>query len=263
MHNISSDIPNAARMYDFFLGGAHNFETDRVMAEKILEVYPDLELAARVNRAFLRRAATFFCEQGVCQFLDLGSGIPTVGNVHMVVQQMNPAARVVYVDIDPVAVNHSQEMLRDNPNAAVVQADVRDMEYILTHETVHQLLDFKQPLGVLLVGILPFITNDIEAHTLVRHLRAVMPSGSYLAVSHGTLDEAPAESIAQIETLYQQTSTPGKFRSRSEVTTLFEGLDLVEPGLVFAPHWQPESEEELLFDQPERAMVVVGVGYIQ
>jgi hypothetical protein len=249
-------------MYDYYLGGAHNFETDRAMADKILGVYPDLALAARANRAFLRRAATFLCAQGIDQFLDLGSGIPTVGNVHEVVQSINPAVRVVYVDSDPVAVQHSMEMLRDNPLAGVIQADVRDIKVILAHTTTQGLLDLQRPLGVLLVGILPFVTDDGEVEVITQDILAAVAPGSYLAVSHGTMDEAPQEQFAQMLALYQQTDKPGKARSRADIVRLLHAIDLVEPGLVFAPRWRPESAHEIFFEQPERAFMLACVGRV-
>ncbi len=157
---VSTDIPSVARMYDYFLGGYHNFAADRQAAERVLAQFPDTRFIAQANRAFLRRAVTFLGEQGIAQFLDIGSGILTVGNVHEIVQAGNPNARVVYVDSDPVAVIHSETILADNPNAAAVRADARQPEAILAHPEVRRLLDPARPLAVLLVALLHFVTDD-------------------------------------------------------------------------------------------------------
>src|SRR5918911_1136740 len=163
---ISSDIPldkpSAARMYDYYLGGSHNFELDRKMAEQAIALWPDLPLIMQTNRAFLRRAVNYLVSQGVEQFLDIGSGIPTVGNVHEVAQLANPSARVVYVDIDPITVAHSQAILQDVANVATIQADVRRPEQILGHPATRRLLDFERPMAVLLVALLHFIPDDAE-----------------------------------------------------------------------------------------------------
>jgi hypothetical protein len=254
------DRPSAARMYDYFLGGFHNFAIDRQAAQQVIAIYPDAPLVMRANRAFLRRAVTFLLEQGVDQFLDLGSGIPTVGNVHEVAQRANPAARVVYVDLDPVAVLHSEALLRDNPNAAVIRADVRDPTPILAHPTARRLLDPGRPLAILLVALLHFVTDDAEAERLVGTLREALPPGGFLALSHGTHEGAPPEAIARAERLYAGTSNPAKARSRAEVARFFAGLELVEPGLVHAPVWRPDDPDDPLRDDPTRSLILAGVG---
>lgn len=180
---ITMDRPSPARMYDYCLGGSHNFPADRQAAEQLLAVYPDASLMMRANRAFLRRAVRFLVEHGIDQFLDIGSGIPTVGNVHEIVHQRNPAAHIVYVDSDPIAVRHSLAVLRDIPSATIIQADARQPEHILAHPEVHRLLDFNRPVAVLLVALLHFITDDAEASSLVDALRLSLIPGSYLAPS--------------------------------------------------------------------------------
>lgn len=255
------DQPSPARMYDYFLGGSHNFPIDRQVAEHVLTIYPDAALNARVNRAFLRRAVRFLVGQGIDQFLDIGSGIPTVGNVHEVAQQGNPGARVVYVDCDPIAVHHSIGTLKDIPTATAIQADARQPEDILTHLEVRRLLDFGRPIAVLLLAVLPFITDDVEARSAVNSLREVLASGSYIAIAHGTYEGAPRDVLEQAERLYAGTTNPAKGRSRSEILSFFNGLDLIEPGLVYAPLWRPESPQDLFLDQPERSILLVGIGY--
>lgn len=258
----SVEMPSAARMYDYYLGGHHNFEVDRIAAEHVIGLYPESRLVALANRAFLRRAVTFLVQQGIDQFLDLGSGIPTVGNVHLVAQQLNPQARVVYVDIDPVAVAHSAALLEHNPNATIVQADVRQIDALLALPTVRETLDFRRPIAVLIIALLHFVTDDAEVTSLLHTLRSGLVPGSYLAIGHGTLDELPLEAVEQIERLYSRTTHPVRMRPAATIHSFFAGLDLVEPGVVYAPLWRPEDEADILLDQPARSINFVGVGRI-
>jgi hypothetical protein len=247
-------------MYDYLLGGFHNFAVDRRAAEAAIAIYPEMRLLARANRAFLGRAVTFLLDQGIDQFLDIGSGIPTVRNVHEVAQERHPTARVVYVDSDPVAVRHSTLLLQDQPNAAVIQADARQPAQILQHPTVQQLLDFTKPLGVLLVALLHFIVDDAAAAGLVRELRAAMPAGSYLVLSHGTPPELPPGSAAEMRAVYARSTNPARARSHAEIAAFFGGLELVDPGLVYVPLWRPDSPHEPLRDAPARTAFLAGVG---
>lgn len=258
--DIPLDKPSAARMYDYALGGYHNFEVDRRAGEQVAAIFPDLPLALRTNRAFMRRAVTFLAEQGIDQFLDLGSGIPTVGNVHEVAQAHNPAARVVYVDSDPIAVRHSELILQDNPNAAVLQADVRQPEYILDHPEVRRLLDFSRPLAVMIVALFHFVPDDAEAYRVVRVVRDTLAPGSYLAISHASTEGISRELAQQMERAYGASAIPFKFRSRAQLTPFFTGLDLIEPGLVYMPLWRPDDPDDLLLDHPQRTTGLAGVG---
>lgn len=258
---VSTDRPSPARMYDYFLGGYHNFEIDRLAADRAAAIYPDIGLSMRANRAFLRRAVNFLIDQGIEQFLDIGSGIPTAGNVHEIVHSHDPNARVIYVDIDPVAIQHSRAILQGNPNVAVIQADAREARQVIEHEEVRRLIDFDAPIGVLLVAVLHFIPDDGEALNTVRSFREAIPPGSYVAIAHGTIENVPASVIEQLAQLYAGTTNPAKARSRDEIAQFFEGLDLVEPGLVYAPLWRPEGPEDLFLDEPERSTSFVGVGH--
>ena len=255
-----ADKPNAARIYDYLLGGYHNFEIDRLAAKTLFEFYPDVRLSVQACRAFLRRVVNFLVEQGIDQFLDIGSGMPTVGNVHEVAQKANPAARVVYVDIDPVAVAHAKIILKDNPNATAIRADARWPDQILNHAEVKRLLDFSQPVGVLFLLLLHAIPDDEEAYSTAHTLRDGLASGSYIAISHGTYDNAPPEAIEQMEKLSARTPTPGKYRSRADIQRFFDGFEVVEPGLVYLPLWHPEGPDDVFLDQPERALTFGGVG---
>jgi hypothetical protein len=258
--NVPHDQPNPARMYDYFLGGHHNFEVDRRAAEAATQIYPDFPLVMRANRAFLRRAVRFLVAQGIEQFLDLGSGIPTVGNVHEVAQDANPGARVVYVDTDPIAVAHSTAILQGNPNATIIQANAHEPERILHQLQDRHLLNLDQPLGVLLVFLLHFVSDDQEAHTIVRTLRDVLAPGSYLVISHGTADGMSSETSEQMGRLYSRTTDPVTPRPRSEIERFFDGLELVDPGLVYVPLWRPEGPDDLLLAEPERCVSFAGVG---
>jgi hypothetical protein len=257
---IPLDRPNAARIYDYLLGGYHNFEVDRLAAEQLAQVYPDMRLSARVNRAFLRRCVRFLAEQGIDQYLDIGSGIPTVGNVHQVAQEANPAARVVYVDIDPVAVAHSQAMLQGNPNATAIGADARQPDQILDHPEVKRLLDLSRPAAVLLAAVLHLVPDDSQAYHTVSTLRAALASGSYVAISHPSCEDVPSEFMQNINKLTARASTVYQYRGHAQIRRFFDGLELVEPGVVHTPLWRPEGPDDLLIDQPARAFCLVGVG---
>jgi S-adenosyl methyltransferase len=255
---IELDRPSAARMYDYYLGGSHNFAIDRQAAEQAIAMWPDLPLIMQANRAFLRRAVRFLLAQGITQFLDIGSGIPTVGNVHEVAQQANPASRVVYVDIDPVAVAHSRAILAGNSHAMVVRGDARDPDALIAQPEVQRLLDLRQPVGVLLVALLHFVPSDEDAYRLVYRLRDVIAPGSYIAISHASFEGRPVESESHTR-LYNRTPTPMMMRSRADVERLFDGLHIVEPGVVYLPLWRPESPDDV-DDHPERFTGFAGVG---
>jgi len=257
---VQMDKPSVARLYDYLLGGYHNFEIDRLVAKRIIEIYPDSGPSAHACRAFLRRVVNFLVEQGIEQFLDIGSGIPTVGNVHEVAQKANPDARVVYVDIDPVAVAHSRAILKDNPNATAIRGNVVQPDQILNHAEVKSLLDFDQPVASLLLLVLHTVLDDEEAYDAVRTLRDGLAPGSYIAVSHGTRDDAPPGVVEQIAKLSAATSTPGQERSRAQIQRFFDGFELVEPGLVRPPLWRPEVSDDIFLDQPERVLIFGGVG---
>ena len=252
-------IPSAARMYDYYLGGHHNLASDREAAEGAIAIYTDFPLVMRVNRAFLRRAVQFLVAQGVDRFLDIGSGIPTVGNVHQIAQQMNPSARVVYVDIDPVAVAHSAALLQDNAAATIIQADLRQPDAILDHPSVRDLLAARRPVGLILAYVLHFVVDDEDALAVVRTLRDALPPESYVVISHGTVEHMPADILEQLVRLYRTTSQPVRIRSRAEIERFFEGLELVEPGLVYVPLWRPEEGGDLLLDRPEQSSGFAGV----
>jgi hypothetical protein len=202
----------------------------------------------------------FLVQQGIEQFLDIASFIPTVGSAHEVAQQINPAARVVYADPVLDNVRHSQAILRDVPNTMALQVDIRQPEELLNAPTVRRLLDFGRPIGVLIVGILHFVPVDEVAYNLVRVLRDAVAPGSYIAISSGTKEYSPPDLVEQGEELYADTTDPLKLRTRAEIDAFFAGLELVEPGVVLLPLWRPEGPDDLFLDQPERAAWIGGVG---
>lgn len=256
--SIDLERPSAARIYDYCLGGWHNFAADRATAEQTIRLMPELPRVMRSNRSFLRRAVQFCLGAGVRQFLDLGSGIPTVGNVHEVAQRVDPRARVVYVDVDPVAVAHSQAILADTAGAAAILADLRDPERILADEQLRGLLDLDRPVAVLMVAVLHFVPDSDDPAGIVARYRSATAPGSYLALSHATFEGDP-DRFASAKDQYERAVTPVTLRSRDEIAALFAGFDLVEPGLVRTPLWRPESPDDV-DDDPERGFNLAGVG---
>lgn len=256
--DVDLDRPSAARVYDFYLGGFHNFPADRAMGQEAIRMWPELPLMMQANRAFLRRAVRFAVREGVTQFLDIGSGIPTVGNSHEVARQADSAARVVYVDVDPVAVAHSRAILGDDPATTVVQADLRDPERILADESVRGLIDFDRPVAVLLVAVLHFVADEDDPRAVIARLRDAVVPGSYLVISHASQDGQPLLADSH-QRLYARTATPMTMRSQREILGLFEGFDIVEPGVVPLQGWRPESPSEVLGDA-KRMVGFAGVG---
>jgi hypothetical protein len=247
---VDIEHPSPARVYDYYLGGSHNFAVDRKMARRAMEMWPDLPLIMQANRAFLRRSVRYLVSQGITQFLDIGSGIPTEGNVHEVAQLASPECRVVYMDIDPVAVAHSRAMLFGNPYADIIQADLRDAAAIFADPAVRALLDLTQPIGVLMVAMLHFVPDEADPANLLAQYREMMPPGSYLVVSHASHEGQPDQAGPHVE-LYRQAGAPMTMRSRAEIERLLVGFEVIPPGVVFLPLWRPDSPADV-DDHPER-----------
>jgi hypothetical protein len=260
----------AARIYDYYIGGTHNFPADRAAAQEAIKRVPQIPAAARANRAFLRRAVRFAASSGIRQFLDIGSGIPTEGNVHEIAQEVAPDARVVYVDIDPVAVAEGLEILEHNEYATSIRGNLRDPEAILGHAEVARLIDFSRPVAVLLCAVLHFVAEDDDAYAAVGKLRSTLVPGSYLILSHATpnteVPEAAKADEADKETavgrMYTaQTMTPFRMRQRDEVANFFGDFDLVEPGLVWVTEWRPvEGELNEFVENTASVSIVAAVG---
>ena len=248
--SVDISRPNPARMYDYYLGGAHNFAVDREAADRVLAILPETREFARRNREFQQRVVRFLAaEAGITQFLDLGSGIPTVGNVHEIAHAVRPDIRVVYVDHEPVAVAQSQRLLADNPYAAVVHADIRDHETVLNHPETQRMLDFSRPLAVLMLQVIPFIRDADDPGRLVAAYRDVCVSGSYLAVAHSLSFDYWPGAVAEAVEMYTKSTHPLNLRTPDQVAAFFDGYDLVDPGVVFTAVWRPErpvTDEEAL-----------------
>ncbi len=261
--SVDISVPSVARAYDFLLGGAHNFAVDRELALKVDRMMPGLRPLARVNRAFLRRAVRFMTDQGIRQFLDLGSGIPTVSNVHEVAQEVDPDCRVVYVDRDPIAVAHSELMLAGNDRTAIVRADLRDVAGILGSPQVKGLLDFDRPIGVLLMLMLHWIPDEWDPRGLLAQYRDALPDGSYLAASHVSADHAGQymDKAAQMirDSGSRDQVTP---RTHAEILELFDGYELVEPGLVGCAEWRPAGPGDISDVPIANMLLYAGVGRV-
>lgn len=245
---IDFERANAARMYDYYLGGAHNFAVDRERAEQVIAGHPHTRRLARANRSYLRRVVDYALAQGITQFLDLGSGAPTVGNVHEVAQRAHPDARVAYIDFEPVAVAHAQQIITETAarSVTVTQADIRLPETVLGAPGVTGLLDFDQPVALLAIAVLHFVDDDITQvlHHYTRRLRA----GSIVAISHTSDDHddpTVVEHIRAMREAYSSSATPLVLRSRADLADALAVYDLLPPGIVDVTDWptgQPDTE---------------------
>ena len=242
---IDTSRPNAARMYDYLLGGKDHFAVDRETAERAIQAIPTGRTAARENRTFLGRAVRYLvAEAGMRQFLDIGTGLPSANNVHEVAQQEVPESRVVYVDNDPIVLSHARALLTSTPQgrSAYIQADLCDPEKILTDAALLDTLDLSKPVALMLVGILHFVPDEWNPARAVATLLGALPSGSYLAASHGSPEFNP-EGTAMWTRTYRDSGVPFQLRTTDEFAELaFAGLDLVDPGLVVVSEWRPSSD---------------------
>ena len=230
-----------ARRYDYWLGGKDNFAADRRSGDAVEEVVPTIRLSIIENRRFLQRAVRFLVEAGIGQFLDIGAGMPTDANTHEVAQAIAPQSRVVYVDNDPVVVSHARALLRSSPQGRTeyVEADLRAPQDILRSPPLRATLDMGRPVGLLLLAVLHFVPDDDDPYGLVAQLAAAMPPGSYLVMSHGTYDPLPPEMIARCEEVNAVIDAPWRPRSREEFARFFDGMELVDPGIVSIGSWRP------------------------
>jgi SAM-dependent methyltransferase len=258
---VDTKRANVARVYDYLLGGNHNFLADQDVARSIIAVEPNSRAIGRANRAFLGRAVRFLASSGIAQFLDIGSGIPTEGNVHEIAQQADPAARVVYADIDQVAVAHSKAILAMNPNTAVIEADLREPRDILASDTVASLIDFAQPVGLLLVAVLHFLADADDPWQIVATLRDALAPGSYLVLCHGTDEGKPVVARAAEKVYSHGVSSDIHMRSRAQIMRFFDGLQVVDPGLVPIPMWRPAPDAGAPSDSGEFWGGLAGVAY--
>ena len=235
------EVPNLARMYDYYLGGSHNFAVDRAAADRALEAAPHARTFALANRAFLSRVVRRLVADGIDQFLDLGSGVPTVGNVHEIAQAVDPRVRVAYVDIEPVAVMVATDLLADNPDATVTHADIRDPRTVLAAPGVAGLLDFDKPVAVLAIALLHALSDaDDPAGVLAAYRDACCP-GSYLAVSHLAATSFSPDEQDVVREVLDTTPTPVTMRTREQLADMLTGYTILEPGVVLLPDWRPDD----------------------
>jgi SAM-dependent methyltransferase len=249
---LKLDRPHGARVYDYFLGGKDNFAIDRQAAEHLLEAFPGFRTAARSNRMWMHRAARYVAERGVTQFLDVGTGIPTSPNLHEVVQQVVPEARVVYADNDPIVLAHSRALLVSTAEGktAYLEADVTDPQSILESAEVKDVLDLSKPVALSLVGVFHYLPDALKPYDLVKQLLEPLASGSYLIFSHCTPDFAPELWERAIQ-VYKADGGDAQVRSKEEIARFFDGLDMVEPGVSAPFRWHPDAETEQLVEKGE------------
>lgn len=257
---VDLTVPSIARTWDYWLGGSHNFEVDRVVARATSDLMPEAPRMAQVSRAFLARVVRHFVSRGITQFLDLGSGIPTAGNVHAVAQSLNPDAKVMYVDQDQVAVAHTRLILEDRPNVDVIQADVRDWEYVVNHPQTTELLDLSQPIAVLLIMVMHFIPDAEDPAGIVAAYCDALAPGSVLAIAQGSKG-ASGDRDSQMRAatdMYQRSVAALSLRTRDEIAALFGGFELEEPGVVWLSQWRPE--QHVVGDPPEASTPLAAYG---
>jgi S-adenosyl methyltransferase len=245
MPDFDTSVPHIARVYDYWLGGKDNFAADRELGEQTLQAYPNLVFSVRANRAFLARAVRFLAgEAGIRQFLDIGTGIPTASNTHEVAQRIAPEARIVYVDNDPIVLSHARALLKSSPEGACayLDADLRDPDRILA--TAAGTLDFGQPVAVMLIAVMHFVGDDAQASAIISRLMATCVPGSFVVISHVGGDIDAAQQTEMVRRLNQSVAEKATLRDHAGVTRLFDGLELVEPGVVRVSDWRPDSDLE-------------------
>ncbi|MFE0626644.1 SAM-dependent methyltransferase [Streptomyces sp. NPDC058864] len=237
---IDTSRPHPARMYDYYLGGKDNYEADREAAEMVIRMTPDARPSARANRDFMQRAVRYAAGQGIRQFVDVGTGIPTSPNTHEVARSVVPEARVAYVDNDPIVAAHAGARLTNTGNAGFFLGDVREPESVLEHATIRELIDFDEPVALMLVALMHFVRDDEDPAGIVRTLTKNLAAGSLLILSHGTTD-FHQDVDADAGEAYKNATSTLTLRSKPEIEPFFEGFSLVEPGLVQVPRWRPDG----------------------
>ena len=265
INGIDTSVPNVARVWDYQLKGKDNFEADRAAADAVNEACqrvgaPDGRVVARENRDFIARAVSHLAgPAGISQFIDIGAGLPTQGNVHQIAQNVNPDAKVVYVDYDPLVLVHGRALLADNPNTIVITADLRRPDEIVTNPELGELIDLTRPVAVLLVAVLHLLPDDENPTGIVSRLRDALAPGSYLALTHFTGDVRPdLAAMVAAEFARLRITTPLIPRTREQIAGFLNGFDLVAPGLVFPTQWDPQQPDP---ENPGAQWMYAGVGY--
>ena len=250
------DIPSAARVYDYLLGGKDNYPADRAVAESMIAQLPNVRLAVQWNRAFLRRVVRYLvAEAGIRQIVDIGAGLPTAGNTHEVALQASADARVVYVDHDPVVLTHARHMLQGIPNAAIIEQDLLQPDAILADPVLRGMIDFSQPAAFLFLSILHFVPDEADPAGIIARLLEPFPSGSHVAISHATPDEVPE--VSDVERVFDEATEQAHVRTRAGIAGLVAGLEILEPGLAWPPQWRPEEGEQIPANVAESYYCVV------
>ncbi|WP_432923796.1 SAM-dependent methyltransferase [Microbispora sp. CA-135349] len=259
---VDPNTPSIARMYDYFLGGKDNFKADREAAKKMISLVPNVREFARANREFLGRIVRFLAQQGIDQFLDVGAGLPTQQNVHQVAQAVAPQARVAYVDNDPIVLVHGRALLADSPGTIVVQGDINAPEAILGDADLRAHLDLSRPIAVLMLSVLNVVPDDAKAEAIVATFRAAMAPGSYLVISHGYTGQVGSRTDREVREVYRRSSAgSSKPRDHAQIAAYFDGLELLEPGIVPVAAWRPEQEWEAEVDL-SRPNILAAVGRV-
>ena len=251
---IDTERPSPARMYDYALGGKDNFEVDRAAVESVAEIIPEFREVALANRGFLVRAVNTLAEMGIDQFIDLGTGIPTSPNVHQIAQHLHPQAKVVYIDNDPIVMAHNRALRSRRPGVITLLRDLRQPASVMESEEVRQHLDFSRPIGLLFVAVLHFVRRDLGVE-VVNQFRRALPAGSYIAISAACLDGMDPALINRLEQVYSQSPAPMVLRTTEQIEHLFEGLDLLAPGLTDVTEWRSD-------ERPLPIRILGGVGKV-
>jgi hypothetical protein len=250
------DIPSAARVYDYLLGGKDNYPADRAVAESMIAQLPNVRLAVQWNRAFLRRVVRYLVgEVGIRQIVDIGAGLPTAGNTHEVARLAHPDAKVVYVDHDPVVLVHARNMLQGIANTAIIEQDLLDPDAILADPVLLDLIDFSQPVAFLYLSILHFVSDEADPAGIIARLLDPFPAGSYVAISHATPDTVPE--VNDVERVFDEATERAHVRTRAGVAKLVGGMEIVEPGLAWPPEWRPDPGDEIPANVAESYYCVV------
>ncbi|WP_405591237.1 SAM-dependent methyltransferase [Streptomyces sp. NBC_01190] len=235
---IDTSRPHPARIYDYLLGGKDNYEVDREAGNQLAYAAPEVRIGVRANRAFLQRAVRYVVGTGVRQILDIGTGLPTSPNVHEIAEEVAPDVRIAYVDNDPIVNTYANALLSRTGETSIVLADLRDPRAIVEHPDVRKVIDFDEPVALLLVAILHFLTDAEDPARVVAGLRDALPAGSFLVLSHATGDFADR---SEAKAVYNKATATLNLRSRAEVERFFDGFELIEPGLAQAPFWRPDT----------------------
>jgi S-adenosyl methyltransferase len=236
--DIDTSKPSVARVYDAILGGKDNFAADRAVAELAHKAFPDGGRAAHINREMLGRGVRYMAREGISQFLDLGSGLPTVQNTHEIAQAVNPAARVVYVDNDPIVLAHGRAILADSTLTTVVTADLREPDTVMTMPEIAGFLEMAKPIGLILNAVIHHVLDEEDPYGILTRYKELLPSGSYLLLTHFSNSSEEARALEQV---LLRTLGRGQLRSREEITRFFDGLDIVSPGVGYLPEWRPDE----------------------